>query len=810
VGARRPRHEDGRHLAGRGAFVADLRLPGLREAAILRSQVAHGRIAEVRPPAGTATGDIWTGVDLRPLARQLTATSTLKGFQAAPLPNLALDKVRYVGEPVAVAIADTRAEAEDLANRIHLEIDPLPAVVDHVSALRADAPLLHEDWADNVYATTQGDFGDVDGAARRAAVSVTRDYSMNRQAVVPLEGRGVVAYFDRSLDQLVVWSSTQTPHMIREMIAEMLDIDGRRVRVIAPDMGGGFGTKCSVYPEEIALAAIAMQVDHPVRWVEDRWEAMVSDTQARDHHIRITAHAAADGTLLSVEADVLVDSGAYSVHPWTATMDASMASAMIPGPYRLENYRFRARSIATNKTPSGPYRGVARPAACFAIERTIDELAQELGIEPYAMRIKNMVPERDMPYTSVTNKVYDSGDYAESVRQATVLMGHDDWRAKQKEIDPAARKRIGIGYGSFTEQTAHGCIEWAARGLSLTIGTEGARLAMDSTGSFTLSVGVKSHGQGMETTLPQVVSEVFDVDPVHVTLVHGDTALTPRGDGTFASRSMVMAGGATFRASQLLAEKVKRIAAVLLDERAEDLEFRSGSVVGSAGSISLTSLAREFLFTPDHVPGIEGGLEATYYYQPEVQTGAFTYATHCAVVEVDLDTGDVDLLDYGVVEDCGTVVNPLIVDGQIIGGVAQGIGTALFEELQYDEDAQPKSTSFLDYMLPGAAEVPPIRIAHIETPSPYTVFGMKGAGEGGAIAPPAAIGNAITDALREFGAETNETPMTPARVWTALTSAGRRDASHDGELTGGADVDDFPAVADGPDRMPVGANGMPQ
>jgi carbon-monoxide dehydrogenase large subunit len=794
VGARRPRHEDTRHLAGRGAFVADLRLPGLREVAILRSQVAHGRIKEVRAPADAPSNEVWTGADLEPLAQQLTATSTLKGFRAAPLPNLAVDKVRYVGEPVAIAIADTRAKAEDLANRIHLEIDALPALADHAAALAAAAPLVHDDWPDNVYATTTADFGDVDAAAREAAVSVTRDYSMNRQAVVPLEGRGVIAHYDRSVDQLVVWSSTQTPHMIREMIAEMLGIDGRRVRVIAPDMGGGFGAKCSVYPEEIALAAIAMQLDHPVRWVEDRWEAMVSDTHARDQHIRITAHAAADGTLLAVDADIVVDSGAYSVHPWTATMDASMSSAMIPGPYLLDNYRFRARSVATNKTPSGPYRGVARPAACFAIERTIDELAHRLGIEPYAMRMLNMVGEHDMPYTSVTKKVYDSGNYAEAVRRATELIRHDEWRAKQKQTDPAARKRIGIGYGSFTEQTAHGCIEWAARGLSVTIGTEGARLAMDSTGSFTLSVGVKSHGQGMETTLPQVVSEVFDMDPAHVTLVHGDTALTPRGDGTFASRSMVMAGGATFHASQMLAEKVKRIAAVLLDESPEDLRFRAGSVEGGKGSITLAALAREFLFTPDHVPGVEGGLEATYYYQPDVQTGAFTYATHGVVVEVDLDTGDVGLLDYGVVEDCGTVVNPFIVDGQIIGGVAQGIGTALFEELHFDEDAQPKSTSFLDYMLPGASEIPEIRIAHIETPSPYTVFGMKGAGEGGAIAPPAAIGNAITDALREFGAETNETPMTPARVWAALTSA-ERQRSTDTDR-----IDDVPATTGNPDR----------
>lgn len=771
IGARTPRKEDTRHMAGRGSFVADMKMPGLKDAAFVRSQTAHGLLRAVSAPADAQPGTVWTASDIAPFAKPLTATSTLDGFRSAPLPNLADDKVRYVGEPVAVAIADTRGEAEDLAGRIAVDIDPRPAVVGFSDALGADAERVHDEWPDNIFATTSGEVGDVDAAAREAAVSVTREYTMNRQAVVPLETRGIIAYYDRSTSQLTVWSSTQTPHMIRDMIALLLGIEARRVRVIAPDMGGGFGSKCSVYPEEVTLAAIAMQVPHPVRWIEDRWEAMVASTQARDHHYRITAHASADGTLLGVEADILVNSGAYSVHPWTATMDATMSSAMIPGPYQLRNYRFRTRSVATNKTPSGPYRGVARPGACFAIERTIDELAHQLGLEPHEMRIKNMVQPAQMPYTSVAGKVYDSGDYAEAVRRVSALIGHDQWRQRQRRLPRSSSRRIGIGYGSFTEQTAHGCIEWASRGLAITIGTEGARLEMDSTGSLTLSVGIKSHGQGSETTLSQVVSEVFDIDLDHVTVVHGDTALTPRGDGTFASRSMVMAGGATHGAAQQLAEKVKRIASVLLGEPLSDLRLRDHAVAGRTGSIGYAELAKEFLFTPDHVPGVEAGLEATCYYRPEVQTGAFTYATHAAVVEVDLDTGAARVLDYAIVEDCGTVVNPLIVDGQIIGGIAQGIGTALLEETTYDSDGQPKATSFLDYMLPGATEIPEIKVGHLETPSPYTVFGMKGAGEGGAIAPPAAIGNAITDALREFGAEANETPMTPARVWTAIQDA---------------------------------------
>ncbi|WP_027946855.1 xanthine dehydrogenase family protein molybdopterin-binding subunit [Amycolatopsis taiwanensis] len=772
IGSRRPRHEDARHLAGRGSFVADLVLPGLREVAVVRSPIPHGRITMIAPPPEAAAGTVWTARDLEPLARPLTATSTLDGFRAAPVPNLADGKVRYVGEPLAIAIGPDRARAEDLAERVSVDIEELPAIVDMDGALAAPTT-VHDEWPDNIFATTSGEVGDVDSAAREAALSITREYTLHRQAVVPLETRGVIASYDHALGELTVWSSTQTPHMIRDMIALLLDLPARRVRVIAPDMGGGFGAKCSVYPEEIALAAIATRLPYPIRWIEDRAENMVAATQARDHHYRITAHAAADGTLLGIDADITVDSGAYSVHPWTATMDATMAAAMIPGPYRLANYRFRTRSLATNKTPSGPYRGVARPAACFAIERTIDELAHELGIEAHLLRRHNMVRPQDMPYMSVARKVYDSGDYPRAVEMATELIGHDTWRERQRAAAASPNTRIGIGYGSFTEQTAHGCIEWASRGLSVTIGTEGARLELDATGSLTLSVGIKSHGQGAETTLAQVVGEVLDVDPSQVTVVHGDTARTPRGEGTFASRSMVMAGGATHGAATRLADKVRRIGAVLLREPIEDVRLRDGSVVGEHGSISFAQLAREFLFTPDHVPGVEAGLEETVYYRPEVQTGAFTYATHAAVVSVDLDTGLVTVLDYAVVEDCGTVVNPLIVEGQIVGGVAQGIGTALLEEITFSPEGQPTATTFLDYLLPGATEIPEIKLAHLHTPSPYTVFGMKGAGEGGAIAPPAAIGNAVADALRGFGATINETPLTPSRVWHAVHGAAR-------------------------------------
>ncbi|MEU8828138.1 xanthine dehydrogenase family protein molybdopterin-binding subunit [Streptomyces sp. NPDC048636] len=771
VGASCPRIEDARHLSGHGRFLADVRLPGTRDVAVVRSPVPHGRLRSVRAPRGVAAADVWTAAELAPLARPLLATAALPGFRTAPLPVLAVDTVRYVGEPIALAIGDSRAEAEDLARRIAVDIEELPAVVGHRAALADGAPRVHADWPDNVYATTSAGAGDVAAAARRAAVSLTRQYTVDRMSPLPLETRGVIAHYDRADDQLVVWTSTQTPHLIRDTIAELLGLPGNRVRVIAPDVGGGFGAKCTVYPEEIALAAVATRLDHPVRWVEDRAEAMVATTQGRDHHYRLTGHAAADGELLGLEADIVVDAGAYSVHPWTATMDASMASAMLPGPYRVRDYRCTARSVATHTTPLGPCRGVARPAACFGIERLIDDLAHALGIEPYAMRMRAMVGPESMPYTSVADKVYDSGDYPEAVRRVGELIGHRAVRVRQRATDPGSRTRIGVGYGSFTEQTAHGCLEWASRGLAVTFGVESARLVMDATGSLTLSVGVQSQGQGHETTLAQVVAEVLDIAPERVAVRHGDTAHMPRGDGTFASRTMVMAGGAAYGAANLMAERIRNIAAVLLGEPPDRLRFEHGSVVGDHGGRTLSALAREFCLTPDHVPGVEGGLDVTFHYRPDVQTGAFAYGTHAAVVRVDLDTGEVELLDYAVVEDCGTVVNPLIVDGQIIGGTVQGIGTALLEELPHDSGGRPAVTTLSAYRLPRAADVPEIRVEHLRTPSPHTVLGMKGVGESGAIPPPAAIGNAITDALREFGARIERTPMTAARVWAALDRA---------------------------------------
>jgi carbon-monoxide dehydrogenase large subunit len=767
VGARQRRNEDRRHLRGRGHFVADISLPRMQEVAFVRSQVAHGRLHGVEGPA-----NVYCAEDLEGWAKPIVAVAATPGFKSSDYVLLAHDKVRFVGEPIAMCVAPTRHEAEDLAEQVVVDIDPLPAVVDAMAALAPGSTLVHDHWDDNRFVEIANDLGDVDGARAAAAVTVSRTYVMGRHAAVPLETRGCVAHYDARLDQLVLYTSTQFPHVIRSVLAQQLGMEERRLRVVAPDVGGGFGVKNNLYPEEVALAALAMIVDHPVRWIEDRWEDLVAAAQAREHRYEVTAHASAEGDLLAVEVDLVVDAGAYSIWPWTAGMDAGMACGIIPGPYRLRNYRYRATTVATNKAPLGPYRGVARPGACFAIERTIDEVALALGLEAKDVRMRNMVRADEFPYTSITGKIYDSGNYAAGVAEAARLIEHDTVRSRQRE--QAGTTRIGIGYASYTEQTAHGQAEWASRGLPVVFGFESSTVTIDPSGGITVRVGIQSHGQGLETTLAQVVCEVLDVDPANITVLHGDTETSPYGMGTFASRSMVMAGGATYKACEELAAKVLEIAGHMLQCDPASLTLAGGKVEGPSGAVTIAEVADASYLHMERLPRhIDPCLEVTHRYRPPVETGTFASSTHAAVVEVDTETGHVTLLDFAVVEDCGKVVNPMIVDGQIHGGVAQGIGTALYEESTFDESGQPKATTFMDYLLPGATEVPDMKIGHQETLSPFTVLGMKGMGEGGAIAPPAAIANAVTDALREFGVSICQTPITPARVWLALDEAGR-------------------------------------
>ncbi len=778
IGASLKRKEDARHLRGRGQFVADIRLPGTQEVVFLRSPHAHARIRSITVPE-VARGRVFTAADLPQIA-PIRVVSQATGAKSPAWPPLATDKVRYVGEAIAACVAPTRAEAEDLANSVTADFEPLAAVVDAPSALRGGGALVHEQWGDNLYIERTVAGGDIDAAARAADVVVTRQYRMNRQSGSPLEGRAVLACRDHRLDELVIYASTQTPHTMRVALGEILGVEERRIRVVAPDVGGGFGPKARLYPEECILAALALQLDHPVRWIEDRGEHLLTAAHCRDHHYQLTAYADRRGHILGIDTEIIVDAGAYGLWPQGPYQEANMAARTLPGPYTIPNYRARTYTVATNKAPLGPYRGVGRPGACFAIERTIEEVARAVGRDPVEVRIENMIPPERMPFASITGMRYDTGNYPESVRLCADLLQLGQIRERQRRGEPDGRL-IGIGFASFTEQTAHGAAEFASRGASIIPGYESCTARILTDGSLVLTVGIQSHGQGLETTLSQIACHELGIDPARISVRHGDTESTSFGFGTFASRSMVMSGGAVARASRMLRDKVLRIGAHLLQCDASEARCANGAVAGPRGEVSIAEIARVAHLRMDGLPpGVEPLLEAAATYEPAISTGVFSYATHGAVVAIDPETGEIELLDFAVAEDCGTMVNPMIVEGQIRGGVAQGIGTALCEQIPYDEHGQPLAATLLDYHLPAAFELPDIKLGHLHTPATASEYGMKGMGEGGAVAPPAAIANAVRDALAGLGAELNETPLTSQRVLAAIEQARSRESHRHG------------------------------
>ena len=778
VGARVRRREDERHLHGKGRFVADYKFPDLQEVAFLRSPLAHAIVRRIGKPERLAAQVIVR--DDMAGATDIVADSSLPSYQSSAHPPLASGKVRFVGEPVAMCFAATRAEAEDLAEEIELDLDELPAFANAFAARERTDTRVHDHWPDNLFLDLKADV-DFDAHAQRATVVVKQKVDLARQCMVPMEGKAVLAYWDHTQAQLVVITSTQVPHMIRTILAQCLGLDQAQVRVISPDVGGAFGYKCVLQQEELCIAWLALTYKRPFRFIEDRREHLIAGANTRQHHYELTAYADDRGRLLALDAQLLIDGGAYSAWPFTIGLEAGQALGNLPGPYDFRGYRCRTQCAATNKPGFLPYRGVARTGVCFAIELTMDAIARAVGREAWEVRHDNLVRGADMPYTNVVKKHYDSGDFQASLKQAVEQIDVSRWRQRQAQGEPDGRL-IGVGFATFTEQSAHGTSVFASWGLPVVPVYDLATARITADGGIELRAGIHSHGQGMETTLAQIASEVLGVPVQKIRLVHGDTALTPYSTGTYASRSIVMAGGAVAAACRELVPRLIRIGAHLLNEAESAVRFDAGRVVGARGSVTLADVAAAWYLRPDTLPkGVDlAGLETTQGFKPAVDTGAFSYATHAAVVAVDTQTGQVEILDYVIVEDCGTMINPMVVEGQTIGGTAQGIGTAFYEETLYDDNAQPLTSTLADYMLPGPTELPSLRILHMETPSPYTAFGAKGVGEGGAIAPPAALFNAVNDALRPLGARVSETPLTPRRLLQAIEAAkdGHAAATH--------------------------------
>ena len=774
IGARLPRKEDDRFLRGRGQYVGDVRLPGMQEVAFLRSPLAHARIKDVRVPPAIRER-VFIAEDLVSVA-PIRADTALPGFKSSQQPVLATGKVRYVGELLAMCVANTRAEAEDMAAEIELELEPLPALTDMLAARRAESALVHEHWGDNLFLTTNTEV-DFEALKRKAALSVTRELRTARQAMSPLEGRAVIAHWQARLGQLVVLSSTQQPHIVRSGLAECLGLEEGQIRVVAPDVGGGFGYKGILLPEEVALAWATRRLGLPLRWIEDRREGLAANANCREHHYVLTAYADGDGRLLALDCEATVDAGAYSAYPFSACLEAGQIGSILPGLYDFPHYRCRTYSVATNKPPILPYRGVARTGVCFALEVTLDALARELGIEPTRLRLNSLVRPEQMPFDNISKRHFDSGDYPQALHRAMAAIDLDGVRQRQQRGEHDGR-RIGVGFAMYSEQAGHGTSVYAAWGIPFVPGHEQCFARFTPDGGLELRIGAHSHGQGLETTLSQVAHSILGVPHDRIRLVHGDTGETPYSTGTWGSRSMIMSGGAVAAACDQLAQRLLKIGAALLQVKVADVRLEQGFVAAGAQRIAISEVARTWYRRPQDLPADvdPAGLEVTAGYKAKRDTGTFSYAAHAAVVALDPSTGEVEILDYVVVEDGGVLVNPMIVDGQVWGGTAQGIGTALYEEMAYDAQGQPLASTLSDYLLPGPAEVPEVRILHMETPSPYTRFGQKGLGEGGAIAPPAAIANAVNDALKDLRAELLVSPITPRRIVEAIAAAAAKAA----------------------------------
>jgi carbon-monoxide dehydrogenase large subunit len=591
----------------------------------------------------------------------------------------------------------------------------------------------------------------------------------------PMEGRGVVAHWDRRLGQLIVHSSTQLPHVIRTGLAGCLGVDEGQIRVISPDVGGGFGYKGILLPEEVCLAWLAMRCGYPVRWIEDRREQLTANANCREHHYDITGYADRDGRLLAIDCEACADSGAYSSYPFSACLEAAQIGSILPGPYRLQRYRCSTRAVATNKPPILPYRGVARSGVCYAIETIMDAIAVQAGIEPYEVRLRSLVQPGEMPFDNITGKHFDSGDYPEAVRRAVRSLDLQAVRARQARGEPDGR-RIGVGLAIFCEQGAHGASVYHGWGVPMVPGREPALVRLTPDGILEVRCGVHSHGQSLETTLAQIAHEILGIAPERVRVLLGDTSNTPYSTGTWGSRSIVMAGGAVGQACKELRSRLLKIGAHLLQEPSSEVRWEDDAVVGARARVSAAQIAHTWYRQPQLLsPKLEvQGLEVSSAYQARRDTGTFSYACHAVVLAVDLQLGKIEILDYVVVEDGGVLINPMVVDGQVYGGAAQGIGTALYEEMRFSPEGQPMASTLADYLLPGAPEVPEIRIEHIETPAPYTEFGQKGIGESGAIGSAAAVANAVNDALRGLGVEISTLPITPRVIVEALAAARAR------------------------------------
>ena len=758
------RLEDPALVSGRGRFTADL--PATHHLRFVRSPVAAGKIGRIAAPDGTR---FITAADLEGVK---SIVPMLHKFNYRPVgqPVLASDAVRFVGEPIAAVVAASAAAAEDMAERVDLEIEEATPVIDARAALAVGAPQIHPEAPGNVILEGKFKSPDFDTAWKGASKIVKLEARSRRQNATPIEARGGHAACDAATGRVTLICTTQMPHLMRTAIADVLGMPEADLRVIAPDVGGGFGQKMSLASEYIVLVWLARKLKSSVAWSEDRRENLIASFHSRDQYVTLEGAFDKTARLIALKADVVSNVGAYSCFPTTCGIEPLMAMAEMPGPYDVQHYECQARGVLTNTCTMAPYRGVSRPVITFALERLMDKAAAAFAIDPVDIRRRNLIDK--FPYTSAIGLEYDVGSYRETLEMAVKAIDLPAFRARQQQ-ERSKGRHLGIGFATFSERTGYGSPAFAARGMDITPGWETVILTVDPSGFVEARIGASPHGQGLRTTLAQIIADEIGVTPDLIKVVHGDTDHTPYGWGTFASRSLVISGGATLIAARKVRAKLIKIASTMLEAAEGDIILADGvaKIAGTDRVIPIARLAREAYTQTHRFKGeIEPGLIETGTYDPP---GTFSNACHVAIVEVDADTGRVVVERYVVAEDAGRLINPMIAEGQVHGGIAQGIGNALLEEIIYDENGSILTANLADYMPPTAREIPPIELHHIETPSVNSITKAKGLGEGGTIGAPAAVLNAINDALAPFGAQIDEMPATPQRIRAALRALGK-------------------------------------
>lgn len=757
------RREDARLVTGAGAYVDDVPAHGAWHAAFVRSPYPHARIEAIDPTRAEATPGVRFVLLGRDMPAPLHAGNPLglplppnhPDRHLAPVPHLAVDQVVYVGQPVAMVVADTPAEARDAAELVAVEYEPLPPIADARAALEPGAALVHPELHTNlafryVVGTPEAE---TDAALERADHVLRFRVVQPRLASVPLEPRATLAQYDAYANGLVVWASTQGPHGLRHEIAESLGIPEQKVRVITRDVGGGFGSKNFLYSDEAALMYAAWTRRCSLRWAETRSENLQMMAQGRGMQADVAFGFERDGAFTAIKVEILADVGGYVGHE--GPIPAISFSGHIAGPYRIPTATAVTRAVYTNATPIAPYRGAGRPEGAFVVERAVDLAARELGMDPAELRRRNFISPEQFPYTTPTRLVYDSGDYRGAFERALSLLNYPTARREQEQLRAEGRL-IGIGIGSFVESSAP-------------LGWESGTVRVDRSGKATLLTGSSSHGQGHHTTFAQIVADTLGLPLDAVEVIHGDTQTVPVGIGTFGSRSAALGGSAALGAARRVRDKMQKVASGLLEAAVEDVEARAGrfQVAGvPSRSVPFSAVAAACYGGPGLPPGTPLGLDETEFFHTPLPS--FPFGTHVAEVEVDRHTGRISIRRYVAVDDCGTVINPLLVAGQVLGGVAQGLGQALFERMVYDTEGQLLSGTLGDYAVPRATNMPVVELAQTVTPSPTNPLGAKGVGEAGTVAAPAALVNAVVDALAPLGITHLDMPLSADRLWEVL------------------------------------------